>query len=218
MRVVVVAFVALLAMACSPGAATSPTAAPSASIAATKPGTSAPAAESASASTAASAASAASAAIPAIVGEWVGTHDCARIVKMLTDAGQQASLADAIYGNGLVPGVEPNTKTVDDPAHVCDHAVQRAHSHFFTPDGRFGSKDFNGQQVDDGSYRLEGDDIVVINDQPFHYSITGDELTLLPPKVDISGCTTQECRFAATWVLMVAMPGTTWKRGEIPVS
>ena len=137
---------------------------------------------------------------------------------MLTDAGRQESLGDAIYGNGLVPGVDPSTTTVKDPAHVCDHAVQRAHSHFFTADGQFGSKDFNGQQVDDGSYRLEGDDIVVINDQPFHYSIDGDELTLVPPTVDISSCTTRECRFAATWVLMVAMPGTTWKRGEIPFS
>ena len=137
---------------------------------------------------------------------------------MLTDAGQTENLADAIYGNGLVPGVDPSTATVKDPAHLCDGAVQRAHSHFFTSDGRFGSKDFNGQQVDDGSYRLEGDGVVVINDQPFNYSIDGDELTLVPPKVDISGCTTKECRFAATWVLMVAMPGTTWKRGEIPVS
>ena len=44
----------------------------------------------------------------------------------------------------------------------------------------------------------------------------GDELTFQPPNVDISGCTTKECRFTATWVLMVAMPGTTWTRGEIP--
>ena len=137
---------------------------------------------------------------------------------MLTDAGQTENLADAIYGNGLVPGVDPSTATVKDPAHLCDGAVQRKHSHFFTANGQFGSKDFTGQQVDDAPYHLEGDDVVVIGDQPFHYAIAGDELTLVPPKVDISGCTTQECRFAATWVLMVAMPGTTWKRGEIPVS
>ena len=152
------------------------------------------------------------------MGEWVGTHDCRRIVKILFEAGLNEFLADAIYGNGLVPGMDPNTKTVEDPRYVCDDAVERAHSHFFTADGQFGSKDFAGQQVDEGAYRLEGDDIVVINDQPFHYSIDGDELTLVPPKVDISSCTTRECRFAATWVLMVAMPGTTWKRGEIPVS
>ena len=137
---------------------------------------------------------------------------------MLFAAGLNEFLADAVYGNGLVPGIDPNTTTVADSKHVCDDAVQRAHSHFFTADGAFGSRDYNGQQVDDGSYQLQGDDVVIINDQPFHYSIDGDELTLVPPKVDISGCTTQECRFMATWVLMIAMPGTTWKRGEIPVS
>ncbi len=63
--------------------------------------------------------------------------------------------------------------------------------------------------------RSQGDDIVVINDQSFRFSVDGDELTLEPPPVDISACTTQECRFMAAWVLMVAMPGTTWTRGTI---
>ena len=202
MRRVLIALVVLLATACGAGTPSSPTTAPSVSASA------APAEPSTSASAATS----------AIVGEWVGTHDCNRILKMLTDAGLEEFLGDAIYGNLLVPGVDPSTTTVKDPEHVCDEAVQRAHSHFFTADGRFGSKDHNGQQVDDAPYRLEGRDVVVIGDQAFHYSIEGDELTLVPPKVDISGCTTRECRFAATWVLMVAMPGTTWKRGEIPAS
>ena len=211
MRQIVIAFVAILVVGCNAGPASSRRAVPSA-----EPATS-PNAAPTSPSTAGSS-PAASAAVAAIVAEWVGMHDCSLIVKMLTAAGLTESLGDAIYGNGLVPGIDPNTKAVADPKHVCDDAVQRAHSHFFTADGKFGSKDYNGQQVDDGSYRLEGDDVVVINDQPFRYSIEGDELTLVPPKVDISGCTTPECRFAATWVLMVAMPGTTWKRGEIPVS
>lgn len=156
----------------------------------------------------------ASAALPAIVGEWVGTHDCMRIVQLLTDAGLDEFLGDAIYGNELVPGVDPGTATVTD-APPCANAVPRAHSHFFLADGRFGSKDYNGDFVDSGMYTLEGDDIVVINDQRFRYRIDGDELTLEPPAVDISGCTDKECRFMATWVLMVAMPGTTWTRGRI---
>jgi len=77
------------------------------------------------------------------------------------------------------------------------------------------SKDFHGQRVDDGSYTLEGDDFIVINGKRFKYQIDGDELSLEPEPVDISKCTTKECRFDATWVLMVAMPGTTWTRGEI---
>jgi hypothetical protein len=151
---------------------------------------------------------------PAIVGEWVGVHDCERIVALLTGAGLAEFLADAVYGNGLVAG-DPQASGLKDPAHPCDGAVQRKHSHFFTASGEFGSKDFNGERVDDGSYTLEGDDVVVINEKRFTYKIKGDELSLEPEPVDISGCTTRECRFDATWVLMVAMPGTTWTRGEL---
>lgn len=153
-------------------------------------------------------------AIPAIVGEWVGVHDCQRIVTMLTGAELLEFLADPL--EQLVPG-DPNVAAAD-PTTACDGAVQRQHSHFFTADGGFGSKDFAGQRVDDGTYTLEGEDGLVINGQRFTYRIDGDELSLEPEPVDISACTTKECRFMATWVLMVAMPGTTWKRGEIPAS
>ena len=150
----------------------------------------------------------------AIVGEWVGVHDCERIVSMLREVGLEEFLADAIYGNGLVAG-DPAASGLKDPTHPCDGAVQRQHSHFFTASGEFGSKDFNGQRVDDGTYTLQGDDVIVINGKRFKYSIVGDELSLEPEPVDISACTTKECRFDATWVLMVAMPGMLWTRGEI---
>jgi hypothetical protein len=150
-----------------------------------------------------------------IVGEWVGIHDCERIVSTLQAAGLDEFALEAVYGNGLVPGATSEAD-LQDPAHPCIGAVPRQHSHFFTADGAFGSKDFNGQPVDDGTYEIQGDDVIVINDLPFRFHIDGDELTLEPQPVDISACTTKECRFAATWVLMVAMPGTTWKRGTIP--
>ena len=162
----------------------------------------------------ASASASASAQTPAIVGEWVGVHDCARIVPILREAGLEEFVLESVYGNGLVPGVT-SEDGLKDPENPCDGAVERKHSHFFTADGRFGSKDFDGQQVDDGTYTLEGDDGIVINGMRFRYEITGDELTLEPEPVDISACTTKECRFGAAWVLMVAMPGMTWTRGEI---
>jgi hypothetical protein len=151
---------------------------------------------------------------PAIVGEWVGIHDCQQIVSMLTEAKLVEFLADPL--EQLVPG-DP-TVAAADPSTACEGAVQRQHSHFFTAAGEFGSKDHNGQRVDDGTYTLEGADGIVINGQRFKYEIDGDELSLEPEPVDISACTTRECRFMATWVLMVALPGSTWKRGEIPVS
>ena len=151
----------------------------------------------------------------AIVGEWVGVHDCERIVAMLGDASLDEFLADAVYGNELVPGVDPRTATLKDPSRPCDGAVERQHSHFFTAAGEFGSKDFRGQRVDEGTYTLEGNDGIVINGAHFTYEVQGDELSLEPEPVDVSTCTTKDCRFGATWVLMVAMPGTTWTRGEI---
>src|SRR4029078_8039952 len=163
MRRVLIALVVLLSTACTAGPAgsTSPAAASTVSASAPQP----------QPSISASVVAPASEATTGIVGEWVGTHDCGRIVRILFEAGLKECLGDAIYGNGLVPAIDPNTATVADSKHVCDDAVQRAHSHFFTADGAFGSRDYNGQQVDDGSYQLQGDDVVVINDQPFHYSI-----------------------------------------------
>jgi hypothetical protein len=151
----------------------------------------------------------------AIVGEWVGVLDCERIVTMLGDAGLDEFLGDAVYGNELISGVDPRTATLKDPSKPCDGAVERQHSHFFTATGEFGSKDFRGHRVDDGTYTLEGNDGIVITGKRFTYEIRGDELSLEPEPVDIATCTTKECRFGATWVLMVAMPGTTWTRGEI---
>lgn len=187
--------------ACSGSAASAPVASPTT-------------AASRSAEASASAARSAAASQASIVGEWVGVHDCERIVSMLRGAKLEEFLPDAIYGNGLVAG-DPQASALTDHEHPCEGAVQRKHSHFFTAAGEFGSKDFNGQRVDDGTYTLEGEDGLVINGSWFKYEINGDELSLEPEPVDISGCTTRECRFPATWVLMVAMPGTTWKRGTI---
>jgi len=154
---------------------------------------------------------------PAIVGEWVGIHDCERIFSMLTDAGLDEFALEAVYGNELIPGVT-TPEGLKDPANPCDGAVDRQHSHFFTAGGEFGSREFHGQQVDQGTYSLEGDDVVVINGARFKYEIDGDSLSLEPEPVDISACTTRECRFGATWVLMVALPGAIWTRGEISPS
>ena len=198
----VLAVFALVLIGC--GTAAVSTSAPSTTLATSSP----------PASRAAPSVSASPSAEPAIVGEWVGVHDCGRIVTMLTGAGLIEFLADPL--EQLVPG-DPNIAAAD-PTTACQGAVQRQHSHFFTADREFGSRDFRGERVDDGTYRLEGEDGIVINGSRFKYEINGDELSLEPEPVDISACTTKECRFQATWVLMVAMPGTTWTRGEITPS
>jgi len=63
---------------------------------------------------------------------------------------------DKWMGGGITPGGTDPTA-----ADYCRGATAVVHSHFFTPDGRFGSYDENGQQVDDGTYELRGDDEIV---------------------------------------------------------
>ena len=53
------------------------------------------------------------------------------------------------------------------------------HSHTFWPDGEFNSYDQNGQQVDDGPYKIVNDHTFTIGDRTpttFHYWIRGDTI------------------------------------------
>ncbi len=152
-------------------------------------------------------AASASTAVPELVGEWQRTQKCSELVKILTNAGMQGAILEMIAGDGFIPGVsEPGQ--IKDPAHPCRGAPPRKHSHFFTADGQFGSKDANGEQVDDGTYRLVGDDTVVIGDVTFHYVISGHDMLALDPV--IPDCA-PNC-FEARWSVAVAYPGYTWHR------
>jgi hypothetical protein len=125
----------------------------------------------------------------------------------MTAAGLRAALLESIAGDGWIPGVT-QVDQIKDPAHPCRGSITRKHSHFFTAGGQFGSLDAEGQQVDDGPYRLVGDDTVVIGGVTFRYQIRGgDSLQLRPiiPKC-APGC------FEAGWSVAVAYPGYTWHR------
>ena len=86
-----------------------------------------------------------------------------------------------VAGNGFIPGVQ-SPDQLKDRAHPCRGAVPRKHSHFFTKDGRFGSLDWNGQDVDDGTYTLKGTNRVVIakeipvGDVHLHRAGKGDQV------------------------------------------
>jgi hypothetical protein len=82
--------------------------------------------------------------------------------------------------------------------------MARKHSHFFTADGRFGSRDQNGQQVDEGYYHITNPDTVVINNATFHYHITGDGNTISFEPAKETGI--------SEWSVNVAYPGYTWHR------
>ena len=147
-----------------------------------------------------------------LVGRWERVTTCQELVNVLTKAGLRKTAPAMLAGNGFVPGT-PNQLAAK--AAICKGAVPRRHSHFFTAAGQFGSVDYNGQQVDDGSYRILDARTVRINEGKFHFRITGRELRLQPV---ISAAArrkalAQPLQFStAGWQVAVAFPGHAWKR------
>jgi hypothetical protein len=139
-----------------------------------------------------------------LVGTWERVTRCEELVSALKQAGLEDWVLETVAGNEFIPGYP-------DPAHPCKEAVPREHSHFFTPDGEFGSLDWKGEQVDDGTYEIVGDDTFVVSkefpDVTFNYTIQGDSIMLDPV---IPACSPQ-C-FEAAWSVTVAYPGETWER------
>jgi hypothetical protein len=126
----------------------------------------------------------------------------------MTKAGLREALLESIAGDGWIPGVT-SVAQIKDKAHPCRGAVAHKHSHFFTADGYFGSRDANGEQVDDGQYRLVGNDTVVIGDVTFHYKITDGGRTIsFTPEIPKCAPSCSE----AGWSVSVAYPGYTWQR------
>ena len=128
----------------------------------------------------------------------------------LTEAGLEQWVQEFVAGNGFIPGVT-RPGQIADPAHPCEGAVPREHSHVFTDDGRFGSLDWNGEPVDDGTYQVADEDTFVVSKEfpgvTFDFSIDGDTITFEPV---IPGCS-PEC-FEAAWSVSVAYPGEAWRR------
>lgn len=144
-----------------------------------------------------------------LVATWSRVTTCEEYVEAQTAAGFEEFVLGGVAGNGFLPGVTTPDQ-IADPAHPCEGAVPREHSHFFTEDGQFGSLDWNGQQVDDDTYEIIDDSTVVIGDATFHYEISGDTIMFDP--VIPSDCTTKDCRGMASWMVAVAYPGDAWER------
>ena len=148
----------------------------------------------------------------ALVGRWERVTTCQELVSALTKAGLRTTAPAMLAGNGLVTGTP---RQLARKANICKDAVPRRHSHFFTAMGQFGSIDYNGKQVDDGTYRLLDSRTVRINDGTFHFRVSGPELRLEPV---ISAAArrkalAQPLQFStAGWQVAVAFPGHAWKR------
>jgi hypothetical protein len=149
---------------------------------------------------------------PALVGEWQRRQSCAELVAVLTRAGLQKRVLEAIATDGWIAGVG-KVSQLKDPAHPCAGAAPRLHSHFFTADGDFGSRDEAGQQVDDGHYSLQGSDTLIMDGinvakVAFHYKITGHDTLSLTPVMPRCPPNCED----AQWSVSVAYAGYTWHR------
>ena len=146
---------------------------------------------------------------PALVGTWRRVTTCTELVNALTKAGMKKFVLEFVAGNGFIPGVT-RPDQIDDPANPCRGAVPRMHSHFFTKDRRFGSLDWRGEPVDDGTYRVRDRRTVVIFKEfpkvTFHYRIRGNAIAFVP--VLPRGCSTFRC----AWAISMAYPGKNWQR------
>ncbi len=145
----------------------------------------------------------------ALVGTWRRVTTCGELAAALTRAGMRKFVLEFIAGNGFIPGVT-RPEQIAAPANPCRGAVSRRHSHFFTKNRKFGSLDWRGQPVDDGTYRLVGNrKVAIFKEFPkvtFNYRIRGSTITFAP--VIPKGCSTFRC----AWAISMAYPGKTWQR------
>jgi hypothetical protein len=136
------------------------------------------------------------------------------------DAAGLIDLVGTVDGKWMGGGITPGG-THPDAVGYCVGATAVVHSHFFTPDGRFGSYDENGQQVDDGTYELRGDDEIVFGKIIVTYRIDpSDHLSFLAvsapecsagdvasPPAERSGVGDATCRGDHGWAISAFYPG-----------
>lgn len=145
-----------------------------------------------------------------IVGRWQTVRTCRGLVVDVQKAGLRA-VAPVIVGD-YFPNQSP--QDLAKKTNLCQGAKPQIHAHFFTSDGKFGSIDQHGKQVDDGTYHVNGSTLT-INDGSFRFRIHGKTLMLTPL---LTSALKQEARadplnfHTADWLVAVAYRGHSWKR------
>jgi hypothetical protein len=127
------------------------------------------------------------------------------------------ALAPGIVGD-YFPGTTP--QQLARKKHLCRGATAQRHSHFFTSDGRFGSIDQHGQQVDDGMYRAINQRTIRIGNADvgarFRYRVTDRKVLRLRPVITKRmrrQALAHPFKFSpAGWAVAVSYAGHTWKR------
>ena len=149
-----------------------------------------------------------------LVGAWVRLQSCEEQLAAFEQAGLAQTHVMWIAGNWVGEEASPA------PGMECDGArAAEEHSHFFTADGRFGSRDAQGQQVDDGDYVLVDPDTLSFpshaqefgyaGDVLVDYKIAGDSATF---HVQLPDACEAACADAYAWALSAFFDAKTWER------
>jgi hypothetical protein len=149
-----------------------------------------------------------------LVGEWWRVRTCAELVHGFTAAGLEALIPEWLDGEAYIPGTREEIAARQD---TCEGAVPRAHSHFFTAAGRFGSRDWHGATVDSGNYVMLDETHFRIGEGSgavLSFTITNDDIVFVP--VVPENCSTKECRESLAYAIAVAYPGLSWHRQSEP--
>lgn len=139
----------------------------------------------------------------AIIGDWTRLVSCEESLAAFVAAGLTDQVGQWVVDNFVPAGASAS------PGHECDNANPPAqHSHFFTGAGRFGSRDENGQQVDNGDYVLVDSSTLSFpshahefgynGDLIVGFAISGDKLTFT---IQIPSSCSAECRVAYGWAM-----------------
>jgi hypothetical protein len=151
-----------------------------------------------------------------IIGTWTRTQSCKEELAAFEATGLAKAAGFEWVTANWVPGASPRS------SGFCDGAIPpTTHSHFFTKDGGFGSRDANGEQVDDGDYAVSSPGVLDFTSHAsdfgytgqivVRYTITGGQATF---DVQVpSGCASDAtCADAYGWALSAFFKGAPWTR------
>ena len=149
-----------------------------------------------------------------IVGRWQTVRTCQDIVGALKTAGLRP-LAPVMVGD-YFPNQTP--QQLSKKKNLCQGAKPQIHSHFFTASGAFGSLDQHGEQVDDGTYQVNGSTLKIGNSDvsgSFRFRTQGKTLMLRPlltPALKREALADPLNFHPAGWMVAVALNGKPWNR------
>ena len=151
-----------------------------------------------------------------IVGSWTRTQSCREQLAAFEAKGLAEVAGYAWITSNWVPNAPPRS------SRFCDGAIKPTpHTHFFTADGQFGSRDQNAVQVDDGDFTISSPGVLTF---PSHrtefaydrqitvsYTVQGNAATF---DVTVpSGCAKDSsCVKAYGWALSAFFAGAPWER------